>query len=82
MYGKTKRKKMESKETWALGTVITIVVVVGILALASLLFTGCVLNNECIIQYGPDDSMQQEQVQEQEGSLEATLNPPQVKVSG
>jgi len=75
---------MENKENGSMIAITTIVILIVIVAFISLFMTGCVLNNENIIQYGQDDTMQQEQEQsqKQEGSLEATLNPPQVKLAG
>lgn len=52
------------------------VLILGLVGIVMLLFSGCVINNENIIQLGEGDTMQQEEMQEQSGSLEATLTTP------
>lgn len=63
---------MNQNYTFA-GTAIA-VLIIGIMAMAALLFSGCVLNNENIIQYGSDDSLKETAAAE--GTVQATIEGP------
>jgi multisubunit Na+/H+ antiporter MnhC subunit len=66
------------KEGTTIAAIILTAFIVGIASITVMLFSGCVLNNENIIQYGSDDSTRQEQ--EAQGSLEAAIETPLQKL--